>query len=527
MMRTTNGRMAAATAAATALGLALTGCGGPADGSAAKGDGTVTLRIADDPGSLSPTTSLAGTAIAMNRFAYAGLVFQNADGSLVPEVAEKWSATATSAQFTIRDGVTCQDGSKLTAADVAAEFDYIGDPKNQSPLIGLTVPVGATATADLAARTVTVTTKQPAPFIVEMTLLMPLLCEKDLANPTALAKASAATGPYQLSEAVPGDHYTYVKRAGYAWGPNGSTDAAMPAKVVFKVIGNETTAANLLLSGQINGAVIVGPDTARLEAAKLASKGVKQPFGQFMFDEDASRPTADEAVRRALIQALDLKQLGVVSSSDAPQPATSIGEIAPTPCTADTVTGNVAPFDLAAAANGLTAAGWAKDGSGIWARNGKELTVKYLYPTSLGPTVVSASELVAKEWTALGVKVTSASVDQANVVSTLAAGDWDVAWEPIGVNLPDQLVPFYSGARPPQGNNLPRISNPDYEKLAAQAEAQAGTAGCPLWQQADSALVKRSDVVPFVNILSKTYGKGITFDVDPAGVIPSTLRLGS
>lgn len=96
----------------TALGLvaAATACGTSAGG----GDGpAVTVAVAGDPGSLSPTTALASTALAMNSFAYDTLAHLDADGSPVPGVAEKWSATTTSATFTIRP--TCEDGSALTA----------------------------------------------------------------------------------------------------------------------------------------------------------------------------------------------------------------------------------------------------------------------------------------------------------------------------------------------------------------------------------------------------------------------------
>ncbi|WP_433088864.1 hypothetical protein ACQP1P_21800 [Dactylosporangium sp. CA-052675] len=48
--------------------------------------------------------TLVGTALSINRFAYASLVSIGADGQLQPAVATKWSATATSATFTIRDG---------------------------------------------------------------------------------------------------------------------------------------------------------------------------------------------------------------------------------------------------------------------------------------------------------------------------------------------------------------------------------------------------------------------------------------
>ncbi|WP_433605229.1 ABC transporter substrate-binding protein [Dactylosporangium sp. CA-139114] len=527
MVRTTNGRTAVATLAALALGVSAAGCGGsPGGDRGAKGDGTVTIAVNGDPGTLSPMQTLVGTALSINRFAYASLVSIGADGQLQPAVATKWTATATSATFTIRDGVTCQDGSRLTAADVAAEFNYIGDPANKVPLIGLTVPGGAKATADDAANTVTVTAPSPAPFIVQNTALLPLLCQKDLKEPAALAKASAATGPYQLSEAVPGDHYTYVKRAGYTWGPGGATNADMPAKVVFKVITNETTAANLLLSGQLQVAQILGADGDRLDAARMQHQDAGLLFGQLIFNEAGGHVTADEPVRRALVQAADLKQLGSVATSGRPADPKHIGELDPAPCGDDVVSGNVPPHDAAAAAAALTGAGWAKDGGGIWAKGGKQLTVGYLYSTAMGPAVASASELAAKQWTEFGAKVVSRAVDPANLMSTLSGGDWDVAWQPFNVYSPDQLVPFFSGPRPPQGNNLAGIANPDYDAGVRQAMATPGADGCPLWTKAESALVKRLDVVPFAMNTTRYYGKGVTFQADGAGVVPGTLRAG-
>ncbi|REK90761.1 ATP-binding cassette domain-containing protein [Streptomyces inhibens] len=380
--RTTR-RTRSAAAVATALGLVATtaACGG----SAADGPGgsTVVLAVAVDPGTLSPTTALASTALSMNSFAYDTLVHIAADGSLVPGVAEKWSATSTSAQFTIRSGVTCEDGSPLTADDVAAQYNHIADPKNQSPMLGLSVPVTAVAKADKATRTVTVTTKKPASFLVQMARLLPLVCKKSLAAPAALAKATNASGPYRLSEAVPGDHYTYVKRDGYAWGPRGSTGAGLPGKVVFKVVANESTAANLLMAGQINGALINGADQDRLDAAEVKNESIESLFGQLVFNQAAGRPGADLAVRKALVSVLDLKQLRNVATGGKGKPPTRIGETVPTPCTGDTVTGNLPAHDTAQAAAALTAAGWAKSG-GIWTKDGRPLTVGLSYSTNGG-----------------------------------------------------------------------------------------------------------------------------------------------
>ncbi|GAA1964110.1 ABC transporter substrate-binding protein [Catenulispora subtropica] len=525
-------------AVASVASLPLSGCGH----SAAKGAGvgapsvsgkgdpsaTVTIGIASDPGNLSPTTALAGTAIELNGFAYDRLIHIDPDGRVVPGVAESWtasspSASSSAATFTIRPGVTCQDGSPLTAEDVAAEYNYIADPKNSSPMLGLTVPVTAKATADVAARTVTVTTSAPAPFIVEMTQLLPLVCRKSLADPAALAKTSNASGPYQLSEALPGDHYTYTKRAGYTWGPNGSNNAEMPATVVFKVVANASTAANMLLAGQLNIAQVNGPDTRRLESARVAKQSTLVPFGFAQFNEATVRPTADAAVRRALVEALDLKQIGSVATGGTGAPATTIGELAPNPCTGDSVTGNLPAHDLVKAAADLTAAGWAKSGSG-WSKDGKALSITQVTSSALGPDASAAYELAAKQWSDFGVKVESKVVDATTVVTTLSGGAWDVAWIPVSVPLPDQLTRFYDGPAAPNGTNFGSIANPDYTALSKQAMAVAGKAGCALWEQADAALVKRVDVVPIVSNQVGYYGKGVAFQVDGSGPIPSTLR---
>ncbi|MFB7915650.1 ABC transporter substrate-binding protein [Streptomyces sp. NPDC056061] len=520
--RRTRGARSAA-AVATVLGLVATAsaCGDrAADGS---GGSTVVFAVAADPGTLSPTTALASTALSMNAFAYDTLVHVAADGTVVPGVAEKWSATATSATFTIRPGVTCEDGSALTADDVAAEYNHIADPKNQSPMLGLSVPATAVAKADGATRTVTVTTTGPAPFIIEMTRMLPLMCRKSLAAPAALAKATNASGPYRLTEAVPGDHYTYVKRDGYTWGPSGATGEGLPGKVVFKVVPNESTAANLLMSGQIHGAVINGADQDRLDAAKVQNRSFQALFGQLLFNQAAGRPGADPAVRRALVQVLDLKELRNVATGGKGGAATAVGETAPTPCTGDTVTGNLPAHDPERAAAALTAAGWTKDG-GTWTKDGRPLAVGFSYPTAQGPQVASAVELAVQRWTSFGVRATAKPVGSAGIIGTLAGGDWDLAWAPIGVTLPDQLTQFYDGPPPPKGNNFGSVSNPDYHRLALRAAARPGTDGCALWEAADAALVKNVDIVPFAARPNRYYAKGITFEVDGGGVVPSTLR---
>ena len=86
----------------------------------------------------------------------------------------------------------------------------------------------------------------------------------------------------------------------------------MPATVVMKIIENEGTAANLLVSGDINAAPVIGPDAKRLEAQDLFSAGTPALQGEQWYNHDDGHATSDPDVRMALTQALDLAELASV-----------------------------------------------------------------------------------------------------------------------------------------------------------------------------------------------------------------------
>ena len=109
----------------------------------------------------------------------------------------------------------------------------------------------------------TITLAAPAPFVLNGLASLPMVCDAGMADRKSLDDSTAGTGPYVLTEAVPGDHYTYEIRDGYTWGPNGATTAeqGMPDTVVMKIVENESTTANLLASGEINAGA--GPRPGR------------------------------------------------------------------------------------------------------------------------------------------------------------------------------------------------------------------------------------------------------------------------
>jgi peptide/nickel transport system substrate-binding protein len=514
---------------ATAVGLCVTaallaGCGsGDSSQSKAGGDGdeskfvdggTFTMALSSDPGNLDPQMAAGSALFTLSQLAYDSLVSVNAQsGAIEPQLATDWTVDGTRVALTLADGVTCADGSDLTATDVADNIAFVGDPKNQSPFLGTFLPVGATAKADDAAGTVTLKLASPAPFVLNGLASLPIVCPSGIDDRKSLAQGTAGTGPYELTDAAPGEQYTYQIRDGYTWGPNGATTATegMPDTIVMKIVANETTSANLLMSGDLNAAAIIGPDAERLDQAGLFSAETPALLGEQWYNHAEGRATSDEDVRVALTQALDLPELQKVLTSGRGTPATTLTTLEPTACPGDSVSGSVPATDTEAAKAVLDAAG--------------PLDLTFVYNTSGGSTVAAAAELAVQQWEALGIKVTAKGQDDTAIQQTVfGAGDWDIAWIPLNVNSPDQVVPFLSGPAAPNGTNFSAIENADYDAGVKEASAMPGVEGCDTWLAAESALFAAGDIVPFANNVVQTFGAKAEFET-PGQLVPTSIRM--
>ncbi len=489
---------------------------------------TFTMAIGTDPGALDPAMTVLSTALEMGRYLYDSLVNLDETGKPIPGLAEKFEATTTTASFTLRNGITCDDGSPLTASDVAANINFVGDPANKSPMSGLTVAPGTKATADDAARTVTLASGAPDAFLLRNVGNLPIVCGKGVTDRSALAKGKYGTGMFTMTEIVPNDHYTLTRRKDYAWGPGDwqREQPGLPEKVTFRVIQNMTTAANLLLSGELNAARITGQDQQRLRAQKLYHGDQVVPMGEMFFNQAPGRAGGDQAVRRALVQALDLAQIGKVLTSGAGAPSQGMVTTEPKACAGDAVGGKLPAFDVAAAKSALDTAGWKPGADGVRVKDGKRLALTAIYGTQLGPTMASSAELMQQSWKAAGAEVTLKGVDSPGTNQALfGTGEWDISLAPVTLLLPSQAAPFVSGPKPPSGTNFAHIENKSYEAQAAQAAQMPGDSGCATWLAAESALIERLDVVPYVNSVIPTFGSNAKFKVNFGSVEPSSIRM--
>jgi peptide/nickel transport system substrate-binding protein len=491
--------------------------------------GTFTFVLAGDPGGLDPHMSVFVATNQVNSFAYETLVYLGDDGEMTPGLAESWEETPTSVTYTLKEGVTCADGSELTASVVAENFSFVADPANQSPLLGAQVPPGITVEADDAARTVTLTSEQPVPFFLQSTGAgFFIICPQGLADRSILESGSDGTGPFVLEEAVPGDHYTFRARDDYSWGPEGPTSEVpgFPSEVVVRYVENESTAANLLLSGEVNAAGIAGPDRARVESEGFFSVENRTIVGEFFFNHMDGLPTADVAVRQALMRALDLQELMSVQTSGTGALADGLATVLPKACPGDTVGAILsAGADLEEAGRLLDEAGWVLGSGDVREKDGTPLTVRAFYVMSIEGSA-NSMELATARWQELGVDVELQGVDDAQFNTTVfETRAWDVFLAAVNVDVPSLAVPFLSGPQPPDGINFSAVANPEYEALVSEASALTGEEACAVWNAAEEALYAQMDILPFAANAAPTYGNGAEFAFGRLGIVPTSVRL--
>lgn len=484
--------------------------------------GTVSMAVGADPGNLDPWSSPTSVNLTLALFAYDTIVTLGTDGSIVSGLADTWKNDGLKWTFGIRSGVTCADGTVMDAELIADNINFAADPANKSPMGGLYIPAKATAKAS-GANTLVVTLAEPSPFLLEGLYGFPIVCRAGLDDRASLAKKTQGSGPYVLSEVAAGDRLTYTLRDGYTWGADGATtaEAGLPKTVVFRVVASQTTIANQILAKEVNIGIVGGPDAKRMEAAKLFHADVLSPAGEIFFNQKKGLLLADVDLRRALTMAVDLDQLNKVYSGGTGLKPTQLQTLAVT-CPTESVAANVPTFDVEAAKALLDKAGWVVGADGIRARDGKRLTLTLAYDTG-STTIAAAAEYAVTQWRAVGAEVTASAK---NVISDALFGttSWDLAWQGVGTLTPSQLVPFFSGPGPTDGNNFSHAENADYTALAAQAMKVSGKDGCALWNEAEASLLSQVNLVPFSFATEQTWGNGVTFEITGAQVRATSLR---
>ena len=179
-----------------------------------KRGGKISVAFVGSPVKLDPHVAAGAEEWALLRSVYDSLVYADPKLSAQPELAERWEASPGSDEWTffLRKGVKFHHGRELDADDVVFSFKRILDPNTASPARSA---FGMVKSIDkLDDHTVRFTLNSPfAEF--------PLLCGGSFQAKIAprdvpdLNKTPCGTGPFKLTEFVPGDHVTLSRFDGY------------------------------------------------------------------------------------------------------------------------------------------------------------------------------------------------------------------------------------------------------------------------------------------------------------------------
>jgi peptide/nickel transport system substrate-binding protein len=255
--------------------------------------------------------------------------------------------------------------------------------------------------------------------------------------------------------------------------------------VTFVPLTETTKEVQAIKTGQVS-AIYPQPSTDNVpqltNSATLASTfGVTTQYEDVWFNQKAGTPFADKNLREAFSYALDRTQLlnDVIKPFDPTVTLLNCAAWVPGvgKWCANTAFAGLSP-DPAKVASSMAASGYTKDGSGIWAKGGKELVIHWMENTGNKRRENMQAEeipLLAKQ----GFKVVTDNSD-ANTMfqKRLPGGQFDMAVY-IQVTSPDPSVTsILSSAEIPgpankgQGQNDTWYSSPAADALMKQADAE-------------------------------------------------------
>ncbi len=507
-------------AVAAAAVLALSACvpGDVAENNPTEQPESATILIPTGLTSLDPALSSDAYSSVVQSFLYDKLIGQDPQtGETVSNLASSWEISSTRAHFEIIEGITCSDGTPFTAATVVRNLERLKDPKTAAPLTSsflgsynYKVSLGSNKSS------VDIEFAKPFAFAERKLAEGPaMVCDSGLDNPATLEQKSAGTGPYELTGAKTGDTYDLKLRDNYTWGvKGGKTSNSMPMTVSFRLLADQDAMANLVTSGDADIAILYGNANERAKKAGDVS-AVEYSAAQtaMFFNHREGLATSDPAVRKALGQVVSREDYNSVAGHKTSSAASSI-TASSAKCSAVGKIDDLLPSGgTSTAATTLTEAGWKKNASGVWEKNGTPLTVRLLNLD----TPAAGVEYLRSQWSAFGVDVQPDSRGGSEAVQAAFSGtEWDVALSGYGAATPP--INLISGPKPPQGANFSAITNGDYDSALTQAIASGQD--CDKWRETDAALIKQVNILPLMT--EKYEYVSPSFDL---GAGPSTFYL--
>lgn len=497
------------------------------DGSGPAPD-AVAVAVRIDVDSFDPHTSLGDSAAQQAfLFLYDTMVHRTLDGEILPGVASEWEVTPTKGVFTIRDGLTCTDGTPLDATAVAASYESLGNNPGSLGKSKIFGPDGmASVTADPAAKTVTIETKSPNnDMLTGLATTGFIVCPAGLADPATIKEAPAGSGPYELTDSKRGDEYTLKLRDDYSGFFDDTTIADLPKTVTLKVITDDAAAADLVESGKIQIAGILSTDAKRLLANPDLVSVPAQGYGSnaVLMMQKPSAATSDEKLRQGIAMLLDSVQGGAAETQGLGTPRRTLY----TPnidCYTPDAEAYAPEYDPAAAAAFLDEAGYKVGADGKRTKpDGSELTIKVVGNNTQGQIPQFIADSLEKG--DIDVDLFVGTYNES--IAKLLSDQFDIGSYPFTDSSPlPSLWPNQIGSN--AGANFGQVNNTEFDRLVNEALAVDSATDpegrCEKWQEAEKVVLEAANVVPMDQPTNNWFGNGVTFNSQFFKIDPFSIR---
>ena len=454
--------------------------------------------------SVTPLTARTQVDRDLVALLFSGLVRNGPAGTIVPDLAERWSVDPTGKTWTVdlRDDARWHDGEPVTADDVLFTIRSLQDPAYTGPSSTSWSEVSVTASGP---RRVVFSLQTPLGGFLQA-LTQPLAPSHLLADiPIAeladdpFARQPIGSGPFALVELtdtsaslVAAADLAAVEAEGSAK-PSSSptTDSlASPAPtrrpsrpqpylsgMEFRFYGDAEKLAADFRAGSLDAASGLPRQMAADLGGAPGTRLLRYPGATLtavLLNLRPSHPEfASPAVRTALLQAIDRARL--IDEAYAMSAATATGPIPPSSPMFDPAAAPLVKYDRKAADKALKTAGWKHNQRGWYLPKAtKSLTLEVLSPmAAANPGLFAAAEGVVRDWKALGFTVKHTPLPAGEFVTDrLATGTFQVAVVDVTVGLDPDLYPLLASSQTlTGGSNVMGVQDPTLDALLVKARA--------------------------------------------------------
>jgi peptide/nickel transport system substrate-binding protein len=384
--------------------------------------GTLTIRIAGDVPELRPWQPRSRGEEQITSLLYSGLTRLDSRLQPQPDLASAWTPAADGRliTFTLNADLVWHDGQPLTADDVVYTLSAL---RELSPTTALLADMRriADVTAPATNTVVISLTERYAPIFADLAVpILPkhLLIGKNIAT-LDFWDAPIGSGPFQVGERKSGVSITLNANARFYRGQ------PLLDRVAF-LVADEQVAVSALKDGRLLLAELpwsAGQAITRTLPGIQAGAYPENGYYYMAFNLRADRPFADQRVRQALAEAIDLPRL-VREATDG-QGIPIVSSVAPgTWADFARPTSDIVHLDRARTL--LDEANWKlpESGDAIRAQNGVTFTAQLLVRGD-DQRRVKAAEAIAAAGRSIGLNIVVQRADFGTVIVSKYAPPYD------------------------------------------------------------------------------------------------------